>query len=267
MSTFSQEHPGVTEELARLEALPQPLVAHRRDLAEGQVIELHHHRRAQLLYASAGVMTITTAGGSFVVPPHRGLWVPGGVEHRVQARTPVAMRTLYLEPEAAPGMPGEVRVLQVTPLLRELILAMVDGARDYAPDSPGSRVMAVILDQLRVLPAAPLSLPVPADPRLRRLVEGLMAEPGDARGLDAWAREIGSSERTLSRLFAAQTGMTFRAWRQQRRLLRALELLAGGVAVTAVALELGYESTSAFTAMFRRALGTSPTRYFDAPAS
>jgi len=122
--------------------------------------------------------------------------------------------------------------------------------------------MSVILDQIRTQPVVPLlGLPLPADRRLLRIAQALIDCPADPRDLADWAKEVGISTRTLVRLFPAQTGMTFREWRQQRRLLRALELLATGVSVTNVALEVGYENTSAFIAMFRRCLGTTPTRY------
>ena len=122
-------------------------------------------------------------------------------------------------------------------------------------------MMDVILDQIRVQPMASLALPMPEDPRLCKIVQALITDPADRRDLDDWARAVGASKRTLTRLFPAQTGMSFRSWRQQRRLLRALELLASGNNVTVVALELGYENTSAFIAMFRRCLGETPARY------
>ncbi len=262
MSRASQDTAPLATSLHDLESRPQPVVVHRRDLPRGGTIDTHRHLRAQLVYASAGVMTVTTARGAFVVPPQRGVWMPAGVAHRIDGRTPVAMRTLYVAPGHAPGLPREVCVVQVSPLLRELVLAAVDGGNEYAPDSPQARLMAVILDQIRVLPVAPLALRMPVDPRLCRVTSALRSAPADGRSLAEWARHGGASERTLARLFLGETGMTFRAWRQQLRLLRALEMLAAGTAVTRVALELGYDSTSAFSAMFRRALGTSPTEYF-----
>jgi len=92
-------------------------------------------------------------------------------------------------------------------------------------------------------------------------VQAIIDNPADSRELADWAKKVGASKRTLVRLFPEQTGMTFREWRQQRRLLHALELLATGESVTNIALELGYENTSAFIAMFRRCLGTTPRRY------
>jgi len=263
MSRTGQHDGYLNPEVVRLEALPPAVVAYRRNLEAGERVPRHRHRRAQLAYAAAGVMTVGTDDGAFVAPPLRGVWIPGGVAHRIEARTAVAMRTVYVEPAAAPGLPRAVCVLQVTPLLRELIVAAVAAAPDYPAGGPEERLMLVILDQLRALPVAPLALPVPRDARLRRLTDGLMADPADPRGLEGWAAGVGASVRTLTRLFEAETGMSFRAWRAQLRLLRALEMLAAGRPVTAVALEVGYESPSAFIAMFRRCLGTTPTRYFE----
>lgn len=253
----------ISGELGQLEALPQTVVAYGRELAEGETLPFHRHRRAQLVYASSGVMTVTTRSAAYVVPPQRAVWVPGGVEHRIDARSAVAMRTLYVEPGATADLPKKVSVLQVTPLLRELIVTAVAAGPSFEPDTPASRIMSVILDQIGAQPVASLALPMPSDPRLLRVAESLIANPADSRDLGAWARTAGASKRTLGRLFTAQTGMSFQAWRQQRRLLRALELLATGDKVTTIALELGYDSTSAFIAMFRRCLGTTPTRYLN----
>lgn len=250
-------------EVSRIEDLPQPVVAYGRNLLAGEVLPLHSHRRAQFIYASSGVMTVTTSSGSYVVPPQRAVWMPGGVEHRIDARSDVTMRTLYVEIHKAADLPVEVRVLQVSPLLRELVVAAVMGGPEYQPDSPESRMMAVILDQIRVQPVATLALPMPTEARVLRVVRSLIADPADSRDLSAWAKEVGASKRTLTRLFAVQTGMSFRSWREQLRVLRALELLATKESVTNVAMEVGYENTSAFIAMFRRCLGTTPARYLD----
>ena len=245
----------------QLEALPQAIVVYGHDLAAGETLAFHHHRRAQLVYASQGVMTVTTGSAAYVVPPQRAVWMPAEVEHRIDAYHAVAMRTLYIEPSVAKRFPAEPCVLQVTALLRELIISAVAAGNHYGPDSPQARVEQVILDQISAQPVAALILPLPEDQRLRRVTQALMKDVSDSRSLDQWAREAGASKRTLNRLFASQTGMSFRAWRQQRRLLRALELLAIGESVTSTALELGYWNTSAFIAMFRRCLGTTPTRY------
>jgi len=250
--------------VAALEALPRPVVAFANDYPAGHLITRHRHRRAQLLYAAAGVMRVATALGVWVVPPQRAVWIPGGVEHEIGCAGVVRMRTLYVDPRVVPGLPETCRVVDVPPLLRELLLRAVALPPLYDPDGPDGRLMRVILDQIETLDVAPLHLPVPTHPRLAPILAALLARPDDATDLDAWGRRVGASGRTLARLFLAETGMTFGAWRQQARLLAALTRLAAGDKVTTVALDLGYDSLSAFIAMFRRATGTTPGRYFEA---
>ena len=246
---------------AAFEQQPQPVISYGAELNAGEVLPFHHHRRAQLVYAIRGVITVATRHAAFVIPPQRALWMPPGIEHRIDAHQAVAMRSLYIEPEAARNAPTEVAVLQVSPLLRELVIAMVELGNDYPPEGPQARLMQVILDQITTQPVAALSLPMPADPRLLRIARGLIGDPGDRRGLEQWAEFVGASKRTLNRRFLAETGLSFKDWRQQCRLLRGLEMLAAGDSVTRTALELGYEHTSAFIAMFRRCLGCTPGTY------
>jgi AraC-like DNA-binding protein/mannose-6-phosphate isomerase-like protein (cupin superfamily) len=262
MSTNSQSrarlHPGDLDDSDR------PVVALANDLPGPHHIAPHHHLRAQLVYAVAGVMTVRTAEGTWVVPPQQAVWVPPGVEHAVASQTPLAMRTLYIHPSATRGLPASCCVVTVPPLLRELILHATSLPTAYREDGPEARLMAVIPDQLRRLRPEPLHLPIPADRRLRSITEALQSQPADGRALADWARTAGASERTLARLFKQETGMTFGAWRQRLRLLLAIGRLAEGQAVTAVAYDLGYESPSAFVAMFRRELGAPPARYLRA---
>ena len=244
---------------------PQSVVGSARDHAKGDILPFHRHGRAQLVYASQGTMTVKTRAAAFVVPPQRAVWMPAEVEHAIEARSAFSMRSLYVDPAAASDLPASVCVLQVTPLLRELIATFINDGNDYETDSVTARIAALILDQIRVQPSLPsLVLPMPTDPRLQRITRALIDDPADPRELAQWSQAVGASTRTLVRLFPAQTGMTFREWRQQRRLMRALELLASGESVTGAALELGYESSSAFIAMFRRCLGTTPKRYLEA---
>ena len=245
-----------------LDSLPRPVATLATDYPPGYVIARHSHRRAQLVHAAAGVMTVTTETGTWVVPPQRAVWVPALIEHAIEAHGRLAMRTLYIAPDAAPGLPKDCCVITVPPLLRELILEAMRIPPLYSTAGPGARILAVILDRIRVARVAPLHLPLPADPRLRRITDALSLDPGDRRRLSDWARTAGASDRTLARLFLSETGLTFRQWRQQARLLDALPRLAAGQPVTTVALDLGYESPSAFIAMFKRALGETPGRYF-----
>lgn len=250
-----------SKHLDSLEELPQSVVAYGRDLDKGNILPFHSHQRGQLVYASKGIMIVTTRKDSYTVPPQRAVWMPPGVEHQINARSPVKMRTLYIDSQAAMDLPDEVYVLQVTLLLRELILAAVSSGPGFEPDSPQSRIISVILDQLPKQPIASLKLPLPSDPRLSRVTQSLIDNPADSRDLGDFAKQVGASKRTLVRLFPSQTGMTFSEWRQQRRLSYALELLMTGESITSIALETGYDNASAFIAMFRRCLGTTPMRY------
>jgi AraC-like DNA-binding protein len=245
-----------------LEEVPRPVIVLSNGYPEGHRIAPHFHPRAQLLYARSGVMTVETSDGSWVVPPQRALWVPARIVHQVRASGRLEMRSLYIEPAALPSMPAVCGVVTVTPLLRELILAASQLPALYPLGGRAERIMTLILEEIRELGTAPLHLPEPADPRLKRIAAALHAAPSDGRSLAQWGRAVGASARTLARLFQAETGMGFAQWRQQARLLAALPLLGGGAAVTSVALDLGYDSPSAFVAMFKRALGTTPGRYF-----
>lgn len=242
--------------------LQSPLVGLAADYAHDVRIPPHRHPFAQLIFASKGVMTVTTGTGSWVVPPQRAVWVPARVEHRIRMTGPVEMRTLYLDAEQAPLAGAECGVVQVSPLLRECILRAMHFRHPVAPNGAEEHLMAVILDELRVAPVAPLHLPLPHDARARRVAEALRQDPGDRRSLEDWARVAGASARTLERVFERETRLRFAVWRQQARLLKSLEALAAGEPVTSVALQVGYETPSAFIAMFRRALGTTPGRYF-----
>lgn len=245
-------------------ATDAPLLGVALDLAPGERVPPHHHDRAQLVYASHGVLRVETAAGAWVAPPQRAVWVPAGTDHSLRAVGSTRVRTLYVRRRAR-GLPRRCCVVTVSPLLRELVLRMVElGAVDLR-DARRARLAGVLLDEVRDARVAPLHLPAPRDPHLRALAAGLERDPGDRRTLLQWGRALGASERTLARRFAEETGLGFRAWRQQLRILRGLELLADGRGVVEVALELGYESPSAFVAMFRRQLGTTPGRYF-APA-
>ena len=230
-----------------------------KDFAAGFEILPHRHRRAQLIYATAGIMRVSTDDGVWIVPPQRALWMPGGVQHSIAMLSDTTMRTLYVREDAAAFMPSACRVLSVSPLLRELIVRATELPVQYDEAGPAGHVVALILAELQGLQSLALQLPMPRDARLRGVCQALLAAPGDPRPLEAWARSINTSARTLARRFQSETGLSFGAWRQQARVLEAMGRLGGGEPVTQVALDLGYESVSAFSAMFRRATGAPPS--------
>lgn len=245
----------------RFENTPMPMAAMAVDYAHNEFIASHSHRRAQLLYAIEGVMIIASASGRWVVPPTRGVWLAAGLEHTVQMSGNVKMRTVFVEPGTEP-LPDESCVVEITPLMRELILAAIHVPIDYADGSRDARLMRLLLDELIALPVLPLYLPWPRDARLARTCDRLMQAPCDDATIDDWARDAGLSAKTFQRRFARETGMTFGRWRQQARLLQALEALARGEKIVNVALDHGYASQSAFAAMFKRHFGVPPSAFY-----
>ncbi|HET6489305.1 MAG TPA: helix-turn-helix transcriptional regulator [Syntrophales bacterium] len=241
---------------------PQAVIALALDHPDGHVIPFHWHSRAQLLYASTGVMTVTTGSGVWVLPPLRAMWIPAFTEHSIRTSGHLSMRTLYLKPDAARNLPSACRIVSVCPLLRELIVFSTTLPRFYEPGSLAGRTMALIVDLLEFRDTVPLDLPIPRDPRLRKIFDLLSVQPADGRTVEDWGVRVGASGRTLSRLFRSETGMSFHQWRQQLRLLEATRLLGQGESVTNIALDVGYNSLSAFVSVFRRTLGVTPGRYF-----
>jgi len=226
------------------------------------VIPPHAHDWHQLIYASEGVMWVQTAEGDWVVPPNRAVWVPAGVEHGIEMTGSVLVQTLYLSTRLAGKLPQRCCAVNVSPLLRELIRHTVTLGMLDKNDPVRARLIGVLLDQLGALPIIPLQLPWPQDPRAKRAAAWLRAHLDDLGSTKQVAKAAALSIRTLERLFQKETGLTFGKWKQQLRLLLALRLLAAGRPVTAVALEVGYESPSAFIVMFKRTLGVTPHRYF-----
>lgn len=245
-----------------LDKIPRTLVWRLSEMDKGCEIPPHRHRRAQMLYASEGVMTVTTERGVWVVPPNRAVWVPGGRDHAVYANTALSLKNLYIDGRKVGGLPEELCVVAVPRLLRELILEAVTLSPLYDEAGADGRLASVILDRIRSLDVVPLHLPLPAGSGVSDVAAAILAHPEDGHTLETWASEYGMSARTLARRFQSETSMTFGQWRQQARLLEALRRLANGDSVTAVALDLGYESQSAFIAMFRKALGKTPGKYF-----
>ena len=232
------------------------------DYPGGHEIPSHFHDRDQLVYASRGVMTVRTAHGTWVVPTHRAVWIPAMVPHSIAMSGTVAMRTLYLKPRLARGLPRGCCVVHVSALLKELILhACTLGALDQAISGQG-HLIHVIVNQLAAIRVVPLQLPNPTDPRALRVARAVMEDPSDRRPLTTLCRAAGTSKRTVERLFQKDIGMTFSKWQQQFRLMQAMRLLAEGAKVTHSALESGYSTPSAFISMFRKTLGTTPTLYF-----
>jgi AraC-like DNA-binding protein len=244
--------------LQLFEQAPRPMVGYSCDYASGHDTGLHRHPRAQLLFATAGVMRVTTEAAFFTVPPGTGLWVPSDALHAVRMDGAVRMRALFLRADAAASGPAMATVIAVSPLLRELILTVCGEPVVWDAQGPIRLVAALALHEIGRAGTRPLALPACRDSRLVRVAAALLADPADPRDLDGYAAIAGASVRTLARLFRAETGMSFQQWRRQLRMTEALARIAQGVAPARVAQAVGYASVPAFGAAFRETFGTTP---------
>ncbi len=242
----------------------RPIAALANDMPPGYVAAPHHHSPAQLIHALSGVMTVKSPEGSWAVPAGSALWMPANTLHEIRVAGEVSMRTVFVKPDARPGLATHCELIAVSPLLREAIVAAVGIPLDYARGGRDDRVMELILDELEAAPRLELHVPIPRDPRLARLCERMIAEPAIPETLESLAAKIHMSGRTVARLFHAEVGMTFGEWRRRMRLMLSLPRLAAGASILEVALEHGYDSPSAFSSMFRRSLGVPPSVYLAA---
>ncbi len=250
------------EELRAFRALPRPVYGHALGLPNRAIGQRHRHPWAQLSYAARGVIEVVTDSARYMAPPLHAIWIPAGVPHAVHSFAGTELRSLYVAPDALDDAGAACRVVEVTPLLRELIRTFSGYPAEYDEASAHGRLVRVLLDQLAGAPEADLAVPWPGDPRLRSICRALEAQlDSDTRLLDH-AQRLGVSEKTMSRLFLQQTGLTFRAWRQRLRILAALPMLERGDRVTDVAVVCGYDSMSAFIAAFRSFTGVTPGDMF-----
>ena len=241
-------------------SIARPVIALQDEYRAGFVDPPHSHERTQILFASAGVMSVATDETSFVVPPQRAVWIPAGRMHEVSCRGSVSLRTLYLE-ENLGREPHRCRVFEVSYFLKALILEVVGFDPLYDINAREGRIVALLLDEIDRMPNAPYRVSMPTDPRLISVCRTILGNPSDDRDLDDWAKIAGMGRRTFTRSFKRETGMGVAIWRQQARLMHALSLLAAGQSITKVAFEVGYDSPSAFTAMFHRAFGVPPSQF------
>ena len=245
----------------KFEGIARPVVAVGNDYPAGHLHAAHAHRRSQLLFAELGTMQVETQHGSWMVPPHQAMWLPAAVRHSITMLSDVATRSVYLDARAARGMAGQCQVVGVSPLLRQLLIAAVDLPAEYEPQSRAGRIMALLIDEIRLAPVLPLSLPFPADARLAARCRRFVERPTAQDTIDRWRRALGLSRRSFTRLFRQETGLTFSAWQRRACLLAAVPRLLAGEAVTIIAFDLDYSSPAAFTTMFRKLVGASPTAY------
>lgn len=246
----------------------RPVRVRARDLSADTHFEPHRHPWGQLAYCTTGIVQAMASPDdpslqavTYIVPPSRAVWIPPGMRHAVTVREAAELRTLYVDAGAAPPGWTACRMIVVSPLLRELIQAMDAATRRAAEPARDRLLTDLVLDELAHADTQPLGVPLPRDKRLRALCEAVLRAPGERATLAEWAADTGASERTVARLFREELGTTYQQWRQQAVLAHALPMLARGMSIGQVAAATGYASDSAFSAMFKAAMGHPPTRW------
>jgi AraC-like DNA-binding protein len=231
----------------------------RVPLADREQIDWHDHARHQLICPRIGVLGVSTPSGMWIVPPERAVWIPAGVTHAHRAYGTTDMRAIMFDRPVNPLGVDRPTALALSPLLREVMVILT--ADDVVSGEERDNLERVALDQLRRAEKLQLFLPYPADSRLRDITEILLHDPADGRTLAELGMAVGAGERTLTRLFRAETGTSFPQWRTQLRLHHSLKLLAGGESVTTTAAASGYSGPSAFIQAFRAYFGITPGEY------
>jgi AraC-like DNA-binding protein/mannose-6-phosphate isomerase-like protein (cupin superfamily) len=245
--------------LAEVDHVDRAVLPIGTDYPPGHVLDWHEHRRAQFLYGATGVMVVDTDDGSWTVPPERAVLIPAATRHRVRMLG-VSTRSLYIEPAAVPWWPGTCTVVDVPPLLRELLLAAVEFAPDYSLSGREGSVADLLLHEIAARAPLPFHVRIPASADLAALCRAYLAAPDAGVSNAAWAVRTNMSERAFTRRFRAETGDSPAVWRGRARLLAAVPLLRSG-SVSEVAGRLGYASPAAFTAAFTRTFGVPPSRF------
>jgi len=243
-----------------LEDADRDVVTLESDYPDGHVVATHSHKRVQLLHAVRGILQLETDEGTWIVPPGFALWIPAGMRHQLRT-TQVTTRSLYFRPEALEQVPSSCEVIEVSLLLRVLIDEAIRMPVLYDTNLRDGAVMRLLLLEAGQLPAAPFHLPMPRDPQLAELCHVFFRSPRQSVTPAEWARQLHVSERTFYRRFVAATGLSFIEWRRQACVFVAISRLTLGESVTSVALDMDYESPSAFSAMFRKATGKPPSAY------
>lgn len=245
----------------RIPSIAEPVTVNLRRPAPNLRVPKHRHAWAQIAYPFRGSIQVEAQEMMWIVPPLRAVWIPPEIEHEVTMLGEVELRTIYVAPEAAPRAIDACAVIEISELTRALFEALL--AADPVKDERRRLITDLLLVEVGRAPALSLGLRMPRDRRLQALCQALAADPASPRTLEDWAGQVGASARTLARLFRDEMNLGFGAWRQQLRLERAIELMVRGLPLGEVAARMGYESQSAFSAMFRRALGVAPSRFID----
>lgn len=246
---------------ADFEEVPRPVVGIGNDYPPSFELAEHSHRRGQFLYAASGVVAVSTPEGAWVAPPERAVWIPAGTPHSVRMVGAVQTRSVLIDQAASAQLAGTCRVVTVSALLRQLLVAASQVPAEYEIEGRDGLVMALLVAEIGRAPAIPIVVPFPRHPALARRCHRFLERPQASETIDQWSDALAMNRRRFTRLFRRETGMSFAEWRQQACLSAALPRLAAGDSVTAIALDLGYDGPGNFSTMFKRVLGAPPSRY------
>ncbi|MBB4268030.1 AraC family transcriptional regulator [Roseospira visakhapatnamensis] len=250
------------DRLSAIERAESPVLLLPNRLPKGLRGVPHHHGRGQFIYPSKGRFRVHAAHQIWAGSPQQAMWIPPGVVHCVDALDDLDVHNVYVQTTEIEGLPETCKVLNVTPLMRELLMYGRTLSGEAWRRDENIRILLVITDLIRLADdLTSIHLPTSDDRRLSPILTLLMDQPDDNRGLEDWAAVTNTSARTLARLFVQHTGLTFGQWRQRLRIMEALTRLGDGQSVLAVSLDLGYSSQSAFTTMFRKVVGRPPSDF------
>ena len=243
--------------------IKRPVIAAAANVNFEHRIDSHRHSRGQLLYSEQGCLVVSVENKSCYITPDQAMWIPPGLDHYIEAKSAVSYRSAYVDGNACSPLPKSPAPVVMTALKKELINTASEFRADYSKNTAEFRLVSVLHDQMLAMQPSNMSLPMPKDKRLVRLIAELMDNPADTRTRQEWGDRVGASDRTLGRLFLRETGYSFNQWRQRFLINQAIQLLHDGQTVTTTAFHFGYHSASAFSAMFKRVTGESPKQYLD----
>lgn len=246
--------------LESVDNVERDVLAIRTDYLPNVLLNSHVHRRAQFLYGATGLIEVSTKDGEWVIPPDSGVWIPENTPHETRMLN-VSTRSLYIEPTAAPRASLQCEVLRVSPLLRQLLLESVNIPIEYDTKGRDGILIQLLLHEISQAEPLPFFAPIPQDKNLAKLCREFLKNPKITSLPQEWANQLHKSERSFSRFFGAQTGLSFSEWRQQACLLNAITHISAGKSITEVAFDLGYSSVGAFSTMFKKWLGHTPSSF------
>jgi len=253
----------VTASEESTKVLAQPIVVVNRQLSINSWVEKHNHNWGQFVYANQGVMAVITDEGRYLIPPEQGVWVPATIDHEIITSTDVELTSLYIENEQAEELPVFCQVVNVSPFLKVLLNEAKTVKSGYQWQSTAGRLLRLIRDTISTAKPIDLQLPYPKDKRLKEIVSRLQKFPALKTDLNSWGKFVGASVRTLSRTFKRETGITYSEWKQRLNIQIAIKQLYMGESVGNIAINLGYESSSAFIYMFKKHMKVTPSNYLN----